>query len=314
MEISFTLNGQEQTWQVQPNETLMSALRRHALWSVKHGCESGECGSCTVLVDGAPSVTCVMLAIKAHGKHITTVESLASSGSHLHPLQEQFVETGAIQCGYCTPAQLLCAKALLDRTLNPTEAEVRECFKGVLCRCTGYVKPVQAVLRAAAQLRGADIPPLDEAQRPIAAPPDLFGVNAADTPFGGSQRDKPDAQTYPSDTEGGAGMLTRVKPIVVTPPDVKVTATVGKPEKKVDAIKLAMGKPVFGDDFEMRGMLYGALMTSPHAHARIAYLDTSKAKAIPAFTPSLPIRMCRVSSMLQAGRVIPIRRRMIRSV
>ncbi|HLY25024.1 MAG TPA: (2Fe-2S)-binding protein, partial [Aggregatilineales bacterium] len=146
MDVQLTLNGNPVTLAVQPNELLLHALRKQALFSVKHGCETGECGNCAVLVDGNPTTACLMLASQAEGKTITTLESLATGKRDLHPLQQAFVETGAIQCGYCTPAQMLCAKALLDKNPDPSEGEVREAICGVLCRCTGYVKPVQAIL------------------------------------------------------------------------------------------------------------------------------------------------------------------------
>lgn len=272
MEINLTLNGQPCTLEVFPNETLLSALRRNAMFSVKHGCETGECGACTVLVDGKPMPTCVMLAAQADGRSVMTLEAFGSMAREMTPLQQAFVETGAIQCGYCTPAQILCAHALLERNPDPTEAEVREAIAGVLCRCTGYVKPVQAILRAAAVMRGEDVPPIDEdtdAQRAYPAPPGLFRPRAGDE--GESERSAP----------GGPEIQTRIRPLVVAPPEAMPTATVGKPEPKVDAVKLAMGRPAFADDIEMRGMLYGALMTSPHAHARILNIDTSRAKAIP---------------------------------
>jgi putative selenate reductase molybdopterin-binding subunit len=266
MEVNLILNGEPRNLQVQPNELLMNALRRHALYSVKHGCETGECGSCTVLVEGQPTPSCLLLAAQAEGKHITTLEALGTTTRTMHPLQRAFVETGAIQCGYCTPAQMLCAKSLLDKTPEPSEAEVRECIAGVLCRCTGYVKPVEAILRAAAVMRGEDVEPIGDA-RAIPAPPDLFAPPGEMPETGG-----------PS---GDLDVQTKVRPIVLAPTEIEPTAVVGKPEQKVDAAKLALGRPVFADDMEMRGMLYGALKTSPHAHARIKHIDTSKARAIP---------------------------------
>jgi putative selenate reductase molybdopterin-binding subunit len=273
MNINLTLNGNPVSLTVKPNETLMQALRRNAMFSVKHGCETGECGSCSVLVDGKPMPTCITLAAQADGKSITTLESLATGKRDLHPLQQAFIETGAIQCGYCTPAQMLCAKALLDKNPTPSEDEVRESIAGVLCRCTGYVKPVEAIMRAAASMRGESVEPISD-ERAIPAPPELFGPRdgGRDTGNAGDMRfdEGPDVQTR-----------TRVVPIVLTPTDIEPTAVVGKPEPKVDAVKLALGKPVFTDDIEMRGMLYGALKTSPHAHARIVKIDASKARAIP---------------------------------
>src|SRR5437870_9323597 len=117
MEVSFILNDQPQTLTVEPNELLMTALRQSGLFSVKHDWETGECGSCTVLIDDKPAVSCLVLAATIRGRTITTLESLAIRPQEMHPLQQSFVETGAIQCGYCTPGQILCAKALLDK--NP---------------------------------------------------------------------------------------------------------------------------------------------------------------------------------------------------
>ena len=156
MQINLTVNNESNLWDIAPNETLLHALRANGYFGIKHGCENGECGACTVLLNGKPVASCVMLAAQANGKHITTIESLGQVAEQgwkhtegLHPIQQAFVETGALQCGYCTPAMILAAKALLDTNLMPSEAEVRDALSGVLCRCTGYLKPVQAVMGAA---------------------------------------------------------------------------------------------------------------------------------------------------------------------
>src|SRR6266851_2691566 len=159
MELELRINGIIESLDVAPNESLITVLRREGYFSVKHGCETGECGACTVLVDGLPRPSCVMLAAQAGGCTLLTVESLGASNK-LHPLQEAFIDTGAIQCGYCTPGMLLSSFALLRRNSNPTEDEVRDALSGNLCRCTGYVKPVQAVLRAAAIMRGEAVAPI----------------------------------------------------------------------------------------------------------------------------------------------------------
>jgi putative selenate reductase molybdopterin-binding subunit len=155
MRITLTINGQEKTLDIKPNMLLMDRLRRERCFSVKHGCETGDCGACAVLLDGKMVNTCIMLAAQAHEKEIITLESLGTP-DHLHPLQSAFVESGAIQCGYCTPAMILVAKELLDRNPNPSEAEIRDALAGVLCRCTGYVKPVQAILATAKTLNADD--------------------------------------------------------------------------------------------------------------------------------------------------------------
>jgi aerobic-type carbon monoxide dehydrogenase small subunit (CoxS/CutS family)/CO/xanthine dehydrogenase FAD-binding subunit len=146
--VDLTVNGQPRRAEGEARTTLLDLLRREGLWGVKHGCETGECGSCAVLLDGRPVNACMTLALRAQGRAVQTVEGLGSPDS-LHPVQQAFVDTGAVQCGYCTPAMALCARALLDAVPDPTEEEVRDALAGCLCRCTGYVKPVQAVLQAA---------------------------------------------------------------------------------------------------------------------------------------------------------------------
>ena len=134
---------------VKPSATLLDVLRQDlGLKGTKRGCDQGHCGACTVILDGKAVNACLLLAVEAHGKKITTIEGL-SSGDKLHPLQEAFVEEGAIQCGFCTPGMILSAKALLDEIREPSEEEIREALSGNLCRCTGYVKIVKAVQRAA---------------------------------------------------------------------------------------------------------------------------------------------------------------------
>lgn len=148
MDIVLTINGIERQIATQVGETLLEVLRRIGYVGVKHGCEDGTCGVCTVLFDGRVIHSCMMLAAQAEGHRILTIEGLGVR-EDLHPLQSAFVEHSAIQCGYCIPAMLLTAKALLDENPQPTETEVREALSGVLCRCTGYRKPVDAVLSAA---------------------------------------------------------------------------------------------------------------------------------------------------------------------
>jgi aerobic-type carbon monoxide dehydrogenase small subunit (CoxS/CutS family)/CO/xanthine dehydrogenase FAD-binding subunit len=151
--IELRVNGVLRHPEAEARTTLMQLLRGEGLWGVKHGCETGECGACAVLLDGRPVVSCLTLALRAHGRTVQTVEGLGGPAD-LHPIQQAFVDTGAIQCGYCTPAMELCARALLQEVPDPTEDEVRDALAGCLCRCTGYVKPVQAVQQAARVLRG----------------------------------------------------------------------------------------------------------------------------------------------------------------
>ncbi len=153
MDISLTVNGHERSFGIAPGETLLEALRGNGYVGVKHGCEDGSCGMCAVLLDGQVVHSCVMLAAQAAGRQVTTVEGLGTR-EQPHPLQAAFVEAGAIQCGYCAPAMILSAAALLNENPHPTETEVRDALSGVLCRCTGYVKPVEAVLRAIGSIAG----------------------------------------------------------------------------------------------------------------------------------------------------------------
>lgn len=138
---------------VKPLATLLDVLRQDlGLKGTKRGCDQGHCGACTVILNGKAVNACTLLAVQADGKSITTIEGL-SSGDQLHPLQEAFVEEGAIQCGFCTPGMILSAKALLDEAQEPSEQEIREAVSGNLCRCTGYVKIVKAVQKAALATR-----------------------------------------------------------------------------------------------------------------------------------------------------------------
>jgi carbon-monoxide dehydrogenase small subunit len=146
--VRMDVNGETHDRSIPAHRTLADFLRRDlGLTGTKIGCETGDCGACSVLLDGALVASCLVLAVEADGKQVLTVEGLAA-GAKLHPLQEAFVEEGAIQCGYCTPGMLLSSKALLDENPAPTEAEVREALGGNLCRCTGYVRIVDAVMRA----------------------------------------------------------------------------------------------------------------------------------------------------------------------
>ncbi len=152
MEIHLIVNGEPKTWQVKPGDVLRDVLRREGYYSVKYGCETGTCGMCTVLFDGRAVRSCLVLAPQADGHVITTAEGLAD-GPKLHPLQEAFVEEGAVQCGYCAPAMLLTAKSLLDEDPDPPDSEIKDALSSVLCRCTGYVKQEKAVKKVIAQMK-----------------------------------------------------------------------------------------------------------------------------------------------------------------
>ena len=259
MEINLEINNLTQKATSSPGETLLRLLRRLGYYGVKHGCESGDCGACTVLMDGKPVNSCLVLAAQAEGHKLQTIESLGEhpdqgwrENQGLHPIQQAFIANGAIQCGYCTPAQILAAKHLLDRNPNPTEDEIRQALSGVLCRCTGYIKPIQAVIQSASMLRnGLDRSNLDDLKsrydniKPI--------KDNSDSSF----------------------------PLVIPNTTSPIYQRVGKPDIKVDAIKLAQGKPAFTADVDIRGMLVAKVLHSPHAHARIKNIDTTKARGLP---------------------------------
>ncbi len=155
MKVTLTLriNGETRDVIVPVHKTLLEVLREDlGLTGTKHGCELGECGTCTVLVAGTPVLSCLTLPVEVQDQEVTTVEGLAQGGE-LHPLQVAFAELGAAQCGYCTPAMLVSAKALLDRTPAPTRENVAQWLAGNLCRCTGYIKILEAVDLAAARMR-----------------------------------------------------------------------------------------------------------------------------------------------------------------
>jgi carbon-monoxide dehydrogenase small subunit len=152
--VSTTINGEPVEFLCETPQTLLDALRDELqLTGSKEGCSSGDCGACSVIVDGRLVCSCLMLAVEAEGRRIETIEGLAQ-GERLHPVQKHFLEAAALQCGFCTPGLLVAAKALLDSNPNPTEPEVRYWLAGNLCRCTGYDKVVRAVMGAAAEIRG----------------------------------------------------------------------------------------------------------------------------------------------------------------
>ena len=154
--ITLNVNGDVYEVAVQPWRTLVEVLREDlGLTGTKVGCQTGDCGGCTVLIDGRSVTSCLTLAVTADGKEITTIEGLAASAEDLDPIQESFVEKGAIQCGYCTPGMIMSAKYLLDRNPEPTEEEIRKGLSGNLCRCTGYNRIVEAIGDAAEKMKSA---------------------------------------------------------------------------------------------------------------------------------------------------------------
>jgi carbon-monoxide dehydrogenase small subunit len=147
--VCFTVNGTRYENRVESRRTLLQVLREDLrLTGTKKGCEKGECGACSVIINGKVVNSCLVLAVEADGKDIQTIEGLRR-GQTLHPLQNSFIEQGALQCGYCTPGMIMSAKALLDENPNPTEDEVKKAIEGNLCRCTGYVKIIKAIMAVA---------------------------------------------------------------------------------------------------------------------------------------------------------------------
>ena len=202
MKLNFTLNNTPKTWEVAANESLLDVLRRHGVFGVKHGCETGECGACTVLLDGVPVTSCTLLAAQANGRAVSTVEGLGEHPEQgrkhtdgLHPLQQAFIEAAQSSAGYCTPVQLLAVEALLKQNPDPTETEVREAL-GVLCRCSGYVRPVEAVPRAGCPAARRGTPAGD---RPPGPTGQLDG--AAATPAGSGSSPPRSLARGPLDTQ-----------------------------------------------------------------------------------------------------------------
>ena len=155
LHVTTQVNGEETEFLCEPRDTLLNVLRDQlGLTGTKEGCSTGDCGACSVIVDGRVVCSCLMLGAEAAGARIETIEGLAS-GDTLHPLQRKFIDDAALQCGFCTPGFLVAAKALLDHNPDPTETEIRYWLAGNLCRCTGYDKIVRAVQDAAAEMRGA---------------------------------------------------------------------------------------------------------------------------------------------------------------
>lgn len=160
--IALDVNGESIEVAFAPHKTLLEVLREDlGLTGTKHGCELGECGTCTVVIDGTPVLSCLVLGLACAGRRVRTVEGMAAGG-RLHPLQDAFAELGAAQCGYCTPAFLLAAEALLAGNQRPSRDDIKRALAGNLCRCTGYIKIYEAVELAAARMRGEDAKPRPE--------------------------------------------------------------------------------------------------------------------------------------------------------
>lgn len=243
--ITITLNGRVVTGHIEPHDTLRTFLRSQGMFSVHYGSDSGETGAAAVLFDGRLASSDVILAAQANGHTITTVESLNTS-PELHPIQAAFVATGAFQSGYSAGAMVLGALALLEEHPSPTDEQIRDMLSGILDRETAYVKPVEAIHRAAAVLRGEQTAPFTPVILPSL-----------------TQQGEP-VEHDPSDNPPSAPAAV---PRLIPSKDVPEMAVVGKPEIKVDAVRLAKGNPAFTDDIELRNMLYAKVLRSPHTHA-----------------------------------------------
>ncbi|MEM5774993.1 MAG: molybdopterin cofactor-binding domain-containing protein, partial [Anaerolineaceae bacterium] len=260
VKVEFTLNGKTVSAEAQRNKSLLVMLREMGMFSVKDGCSTGDCGVCTVLVDGKPMRSCMLRADNMQGRSVMTVEGLSINGEP-HPIQKAFMECGAVQCGFCTPSQLLVTYALLQANPDPSDYEIREALHGDTCRCTGFVRIVDAVKRAAALMRGEQLPPVTHIE--LELPKETRGMRLPEAYY------RKDGNRWP------------LPPLVYTPAEMSKTNLIGKAEKTVDVEKLTLGRPVYTGDVHIPGMLYGALLTSPHAHARIKHIDASKARALP---------------------------------
>ncbi len=228
MTVRFSVNGASHEVSVAPGDVLVDTLRRLGYRGVKSGCRTGSCGTSTILLDGRPVPACIVLTGQVEGRSVTTIEGIGDASSP-HPLQLEFLKRSAAQCAYCMQGMIVSAKALLDGNPNPSEEEIRSGLSGNLCRCTGYVKAVEAVAAVAA----------GDGERPAAGKSD-------------------DGQTG----------------------DPRYS-TVGRSVPKTEGIGLLSGRARYTDDFVADGMLHGRIKRSPHAHARIRRIDTSKAAALP---------------------------------
>ncbi|MBI4883009.1 MAG: molybdopterin-dependent oxidoreductase [Actinobacteria bacterium] len=260
MNVNITLNDVAQNFTVDPADTLLELLRREGCFSVRYGSDSGETGASAILLDGRLASSEVILAAQADGHRVDTVEGLSAKRDDLDPVQAAFVAVGGFQSGYSAGALILATHALLADNPSPTETEIRDALSGVLDRETAYVKAVEAVKRAASVLRGEATEPF----RPAILAPLTDGVR-------------------PVAYEAGATApnVSPAIPRLIPSTDVPDMAVVGKPELKVDGVKLARGNPTFADDVELRGMLHAKVLRSPHAHARILDIDDSAAVALP---------------------------------
>ena len=227
--INIKVNGDDYELAVKSGTTLLDLLREDLrLTGTKKGCELGDCGACTVIMDGKAVNSCLVLAVNADGCSVETIEGLAK-GEELHPLQRAFVEKGAIQCGYCTPGMILRTKSILEQNPNPTDEDLKKGLSGNLCRCTGYTKIIEAIHTGVEYMAG-------KVPEKLEFHPQKSAIDLS---------------------------------------------VVGRRLPKIDAPDKATGRAIFTDDISLPNMLYGKLLLSPVAHARIRSINTQKAKDLP---------------------------------
>ncbi len=264
--INLTINDEAYEIAAKPGATLLDVLREEiGLTGTKRGCNMGDCGACTVLIDGKPMNACLVLAADAQGRRIQTIEGLAAGGG-LHPLQRAFVERGAIQCGFCTPGMIMTAKALIDENPDPTEEDVKQALSGNLCRCTGYTKIVDAVLHWK-EYAGEEGGAREKARMEDGNLGCILEGPIAREGAEGLKHDEASAKTglrgnAPADESTGLSV-------------------VGKRLPRADAPDKATGRAVYTDDIKLPNMLYGKILLSPVAHARIRSINTRKAEKLP---------------------------------
>ncbi len=294
--IQLEINDEVHTVEVDWRETLLDVLRNHlGLTGTKRGCDMGECGTCTVLMDGKPVNACMLLAVDLQGRSILTIEGLMRDFEvvstsrrlsersstrqlnpvDLHPIQQAFVDNGAVQCGFCTPGLLLTTQSFLQRCPTPTAADVRRAISGNLCRCTGYRKIVDAILDAAFRMQGTQSSKIQDSG--FRACPELSGIQ--------------DSLINPQSAIHNPQSEYRL---------------LGKPVPRSDAIPKVTGEAVYTDDISFPGMLYGAVVRCPYPHARILRVDTRQAEALPGVRAILIPENCSLfaTEVLYAGQKI----------
>ena len=291
MDIQLTLNGRRTLVPCAPGDSLLAVLRRQGCFSVRYGSGTGETGAAAVLLDGRLVSADVLLAAQADGHEVTTVESLNVATGELHPIQEAFVDTGALQSGYSAGAMALATLALLRANPDPSEREIRDALSGILDRETGYAKVVEAVRRAATALRGSKPEPM--------APVPVERLTRE--PGGSAVPARPAVAVPPA----ALWQVPLAVPRLVPAPDAPATTVVGQSEHKVDAVRLAKGNPAFTDDIELRGLLHAKVLRSPHAHARIVAIDDSPARALPGVHAVLHCRNTRRVKYASGGQSWP---------